>query len=129
MEINQQVKYWVVSAGEDYQTMQRNFNNKDYSWSLFIGHLVIEKLLKALYIKNTNEYPPRVHDLVRLANLAVVPASEEQKDILEAITQFNLECRYPDYNNDFRKKYTLEFTSPYVTKIKEMRKWLLSMID
>lgn len=72
MEINQQIKYWVESSEDDYQTMQRNFNNKDYSWSLFIGHLVIERLLKALYVKNTNKYPPRVHDLVRLANLALV---------------------------------------------------------
>ncbi len=129
MDTNNHIRYWVESSNDDYQTMQRNFNYKDYSWSLFIGHLVIEKLLKALYIKKTNKYPPRIHDLMRLANQASLSTSEEQKDLLEAITQFNLECRYPDYKNDFRKKCTLEFTAPYVTKIKELREWLLTMID
>lgn len=44
-------KYWKDTSDKDYITMNNLFASKDYSWSLFIGHLVIEKLLKAVYKK------------------------------------------------------------------------------
>lgn len=45
------LEYWLKSADIDYKTMQYLFKGKDYSWSLFIGHIVVEKLLKAYYVK------------------------------------------------------------------------------
>lgn len=57
---------WTVN--KDYQTMHNLFNSKDYHWSLFIGHLILEKLLKAIYIKNVSNNPPRIHDLLRFAD-------------------------------------------------------------
>lgn len=47
----QLINYWVESADKDYKTMLDLFQTKNNSWALFIGHLVIEKLLKSLYIK------------------------------------------------------------------------------
>jgi HEPN domain-containing protein len=60
------------------------FEKGDYSWSLFIGHLVMEKLLKAYYVHQEDITPPFIHDLVRLSEKAGLPLSEEQKDILDA---------------------------------------------
>lgn len=45
-------KYWFESADSDFETMKVLFNNKKNTWSLFIGHLVIEKMLKGLYAKS-----------------------------------------------------------------------------
>ena len=45
------MKYWIDSSDRDYNSMIKNFETKQYTWSLFIGHLVIEKLFKALYAK------------------------------------------------------------------------------
>ncbi|MFW5721641.1 MAG: hypothetical protein ACOCWW_04590 [Bacteroidota bacterium] len=36
------------------------FKFKTFSWSLFIGHLMIEKLLKALYVNTKSDYPPSI---------------------------------------------------------------------
>jgi HEPN domain-containing protein len=41
------INYWVESANEDYETMLAMYDSKRLSWTLFVGHLVIEKLLKA----------------------------------------------------------------------------------
>jgi len=41
------ISYWIESSDKNFQTMGNLFNSGDYDWSLFIGHLVIEKLLKA----------------------------------------------------------------------------------
>lgn len=54
------VEYWVSSSNDDFHTMMNLLQSKDYHWSLFVGHLVLEKLLKATYIKKTNsDNPPR----------------------------------------------------------------------
>jgi len=34
--------------------MQSLLENRHYTWALFVGHLVLEKLLKALYVKNAD---------------------------------------------------------------------------
>ncbi len=44
------IQYWIATSDRDYQTMENLFKSKDYHWALFLGHLVIEKLLKAYYL-------------------------------------------------------------------------------
>jgi len=39
-----QKSYWFESADYDFQTAELLFSSSKYSWSLFIGHLVLEKL-------------------------------------------------------------------------------------
>lgn len=49
------VKYWIEAAEFDLRAMQNLYTSKDYVWCLFLGHLVIEKLLKAIAVKNDLE--------------------------------------------------------------------------
>lgn len=58
MEINELIKFWIDSSDDDFQAMTHLFEKKDYTWSLFIGHRVLEKLLKAWYMKNNFNTPP-----------------------------------------------------------------------
>ena len=44
------ISFWIESSDKDYRTMLHLFESGDYMWSLFVGHLVIEKLLKAFFI-------------------------------------------------------------------------------
>jgi len=45
------VKHWINTSDGDFQAMINLFDSKDYHWALFMGHLVIEKLLKKKYLK------------------------------------------------------------------------------
>lgn len=128
MDKNEIIKYWTDTANADYQTMLNLFNSKDYNWSLFIGHLVIEKLLKALYVKNVSVEIPKIHDLLRLAEKSIKDLDENKKDLLDRITTFNINARYPDYKQSFYKKCTYDFTSENIEKIKELRAWILSIL-
>ncbi len=85
-----------------------------------MGHLVIEKLLKALFIKNNgNEAaPPRSHDLALLAERAGITTTEEMKDALDLVTTFNINARYPDYRQDFYRKCTAEYTEAAIKKFR-----------
>ena len=91
------IKYWIDSYDEDYETMIAMFESKRYNWSLFVGHLMIEKLLKALYVKNYDIYPPFIHNLLRLAEKCNLELAEEQKINLATITVFNINTRYDDF--------------------------------
>jgi len=122
------INYWKNSAESDFKTMQNLYNSKDYCWCLFVGHLVIEKLLKAAYVKNNDENVPRTHDLLRLAEKSGVPLDDEKKDTLDIITTFNISARYPDYKQSFYKKCTEKFAGENIDKIKELKSWLTELI-
>jgi HEPN domain-containing protein len=49
-----------------------------YTWSLFIGHLVLEKILKTIYIREHQKIAPRIHDLVKLAKSTNLNLNDEQ---------------------------------------------------
>lgn len=115
---------WIASSDKDWVTMNHLVVSKDYSWSLYIGHLVIEKLVKAYYIKTKGEHALFIHDLLRLAENCNLEMTHEQSDWLEAITRFNLKARYEDYKSDFRMVCTPEFTAEWIEKIEKLRQWL-----
>ena len=90
------VIYWINSSNANYESMLRIFSAGEYMWALFIGHLSIEKLLKAYYVKIKDSEVPRTHDLYKLAVLSEINLSDEQKDDLQYITIFNIESRYEE---------------------------------
>ena len=97
-------------------------------WALFMGHLVIEKLLKALYIRVKGAYPPLIHDLRRIIEKAGIELSTSQEIMLDSISRFNLKARYDDYKESFYILCTDEFTEEWIGKIKECQQWIKSML-
>jgi HEPN domain-containing protein len=121
---DQLIKYWVEGSEDDFKTMNAMFNSNKYSWSLFIGHLMIAKLLKAYFVKVKSDYPPFIHNLLRLAEKADLELTDDKREQLVTITAFNINARYDDYKMSFKKQCTLEFTSKWIAKIKELRLWI-----
>jgi HEPN domain-containing protein len=122
------IKYWIEVSDDNYKSMVNMFKTKEYMWSLFVGHLVLEKLLKAYYIKVKDKRIPYIHDLYKLALRCDLELNESQKDSLQYITLFNIQTRYEDYKRDFYKKCTKDFTSKNIKRIKELRNWLKEKI-
>ena len=120
------MNYWVESSDDDFETMKVLLENEKYSWSLFIGHLIIEKLLKGLYaMKNEeNSVAPKIHNLILLAQKCELLLSDEQKEMIGVINTFNIGARYDDYKKEFQKKCTKEYTIEQVKNIEEVRLWL-----
>ena len=118
------IKYWIDSSDRDYQTMSNLYEKQDYHWSLFMGHLVIEKLLKAYFVKTANNQPPFSHNLLRLAEKTNLKLSESQKDFLTTVTAFNIRARYDDYKLAFYKTCTKDFTEKWIVKIEGFQKWI-----
>jgi len=124
MEKQENIEFWLNSSDDNYKSMMNMFKAREYMWSLFIGHLVVEKLLKAYYVKMIGNEVPRTHDLLKLAINAGIDLDETKKDELQYITLFNIETRYDEYRRDFRAKCSKKFTEENIVKIKGIRKWL-----
>ncbi len=127
-DFNKMINYWIESSEKDFKTMNDLYKTGNFSWSLFIGHLVIEKLLKACYIKKMGEYPPMIHDLRRICEKADIKVHQDRQITLDTITRFNINARYDDYKQSFYQLCTETFTAEWISKIHECRLWIKTML-
>ena len=120
------MNYWFESSDKDYEVMQILYKNHKNTWCLFLGHLVIEKLLKGLYAKNNLESPmaPKIHNLILLSQKSNLDVPTEIRQKIQIINTFNISARYDDYKKSFEEKCTNNYTAEQVEKIKEVRQWL-----
>lgn len=125
------MNFWIESSNNDFDTMNVLFTGGKYTWSLFVGHLVIEKLLKGYYAKINKGAPHALksHDLVYLASKMELDLTDEQEELLNTITRFNIDGRYDDYKNQFYNLCTKEYTSSSIVKINKVRNWLLDLLN
>ena len=104
------------------------FNSKSYGWCLFLGHISIEKLLKAYYVHKNKTHTPFSHNLYRLAELNELELNDEYSDWPDKITSFNINARYDDYKREFYILSTKEFTFRWIENIKIIRSWIKQML-
>jgi len=125
------IEYWLSGSKLDEKTFCNLLKSRDNHWALFMGHIVIEKLLKALIVQNNEEgvAVPRSHDLLLLAQKAHLEVGDRQEDLLDLISTFNINARYPDYKQAFYKKCTNEYTKKRSAEINEVITWLKSLIQ
>jgi HEPN domain-containing protein len=119
------VQHWIDTSQKDYQTMQNLMKSGDYSWALFLGHLVLEKLLKAHYVKSNKTHAIFTHDLLRLVTKTGLELTNETEEWLDEISTFNINARYANYKQDFYKLCTKEFTNLWLERIEKLRLWLI----
>jgi len=129
MTKQQHIDYWVNTAEDDWGSVELLFGGKKYLQSLFWAHLVLEKLAKALWIKNNEgNTPPKIHNLITLLKQSNVDLGEETMKFLYNYNAFQLSSRYPDYLSKLYKSCTKQFTETQLEKVKEIRKCLLKML-
>jgi HEPN domain-containing protein len=128
LDIEAIVSHWIESSKDDLITMDKLFKSNSNNWALFVGHISLEKILKAFYVKQNKKHAPAIHNLYRLAELSKIIMPYDYTDWLDTITSFNINARYDDYKKDFNKLCTLEYTSLWIDRIKELFKWIEQML-
>jgi len=130
MTKQEHIDYWLRTAERDWKVVQSLYDTKEYVYSLFFGHLVLEKIAKALWIKNNaSNQPPKIHNIVSILTQAGVEITEEQNIFFLQINVFQLEGRYPDYKDKIFRNYNAEKTLVILNQIKNERSWLLKMLQ
>lgn len=97
MAKKEQIQYWVNTATDDLQTADLLISNNRFIHGLFFCHLCIEKLCKAHIVRDTNEVPPKSHNLLYLVSKTDLLLTDDQKDICSMLMTYQLEGRYPEY--------------------------------
>ncbi|MDT3740441.1 MAG: HEPN domain-containing protein [Candidatus Kapabacteria bacterium] len=129
MDINEKILYWLRISELDIPVMEHLYNSGDYHYSLFIGHLALEKILKAHFVKFNADSPPKTHDLLKLAQKSGLNLSDEQQKFLLEVNNFNIEARYPDEKLSFYLSSTKEYATNKIKQIMELHSWLKSLIQ
>lgn len=117
-KVEEIVEYWQKTASHDYETMVGLFKIKRYSDSLFYGHIVLEKILKAHVVVKIKRQAEYTHNLVKLAEDAKVGLTDLEWNLLGEVNRFNIRTRYPDDKLAFYKQCTKKYTEEYLVKIK-----------
>ncbi len=123
-DVKKIVKYWQITAKRDYETMLGLFKIKRYPESLFYGHIVLEKILKGLAVKETEKEAPYIHDLIRLREIAKLELSQDEIRLLNKVNDFNIRARYPEYKLWFYKECTRKYTQEHFDEIAKLYKKL-----
>jgi HEPN domain-containing protein len=96
MDLEKHIAYWRQSAQEDLEAAQVLQEIGRHRHALFFAHLAVEKMLKAHLTKKIKTVPPRIHNLIRLADLAELKISVEQDSFLRRLNAYQMVGRYPD---------------------------------
>ncbi|MBW1676275.1 MAG: HEPN domain-containing protein [Deltaproteobacteria bacterium] len=124
IDIDKQISFWRNSAEEDLAVARDLVDRNRIRHGLFFAHLALEKALKAHVCCVTQDIAPRLHNLVRLAELAELDIQPAQMDILAEMNSFNIEGRYPD---TLSPPPSQEEAQHYMTQGEEVFQWLISM--
>jgi HEPN domain-containing protein len=97
----------------------------------FFCHLIVEKALKAVIAHKTDEIPPRLHDLDRLAVLGGISEdlSEEQWMLLNKLTPLQIEARYPEYKERIQSALTPAVCGQLLKQTEEFLCWIKQQLE
>jgi len=120
------IKYWMETSENDWKSAKILFEGKQFVFCLFTRHLVIEKLLKAHWVKDNDEnIPPRTHNLLYICGQTTLNLIQEDLEFLREMTNWNIEGRYPDYQRKFYKVCTFDYTKTNLEEVNRLRECLL----
>lgn len=122
------VKYWLDLSRYDLKTAEAMLASKRYLYVLFTCQQAMEKMLKGLVVKNTQAFPPKIHNLIKLAQLADIELDERQNKLLEKLGIYYIQTRYPEEIKAVSKTINKDIAKEYLNMTKEMLLWLKQMI-
>ena len=125
MNVNKYIEYWERGAEEEYDVAELLLKKQKIRHALFLAHLGMEKILKACIVKVTEKMPPRIHNLVRLAELAKLSLSDEQTIFLRQFDFYQIEGRYPD-SMDIRM--SPESAAAKIQRAREIYQWIKNQL-
>lgn len=121
IDIEAQIQHWRNSSMEEMEAARALFAKKHIRQGLFWLHLTIEKMLKAHVCKQTRDLAPRIHNLVRLSDLAGLTMEKDEIKFLGLLNDFNIEGRYSEMHCAIPQKKQLQ---DIIRRAEEMLIWL-----
>lgn len=113
-------KSFKASAQYDLQTAEAMLNSEKFVYVVFMCHLSVEKMLKAIVAEVTKRAPPKTHNLIYLIKLGVVNFPRELFDFVTKINNASIVTRYPEDFSKLLDVYSKSVVQEYLAKTKEV---------
>ena len=129
--MNDKVLYWLELCDDDLLTAKTLLGAKRLLHMGFFCHMIVEKAIKAAIAKRTNEIPPKIHDLQKLAVSGGIfdDLSEEQLMLIDKLTPLQMEARYPEYKEKIAKTLTLLYCEQLLSETEELLCWIKQRLE
>ncbi|MBU1570406.1 MAG: HEPN domain-containing protein [Proteobacteria bacterium] len=111
---------FIASAEYDLQTAEHMLTTGRYIYVVFICHLSIEKMLKAIVAAVIKKTPPKTHNLIYLIKLAEVSPPQELFNFVTKINNVSIVTRYPEDFSKLLEVYPKDIAEEYLAKTKEV---------
>ena len=115
---------WIASAEYDLETAQHLLATGRYLYVIFMCHLALEKILKALAGEALGRMPPRTHDLIYLVRASGIAPPREHLDFIGKINTASVPTRYPDDLARAVAAYPREVAEDYLATTRSVVGWL-----
>ncbi len=119
---------WADQARYDLDTARAMLTSERYVYVLFCCQQAVEKMLKGVIAERTGEFPPRTHDLMRLADRAGLEPDGEQALLMRRLSEYYTQSRYPDQLSDLLPGLTREHAQDVLSQTEAVLEWLSSML-
>jgi len=128
MGVDEDVQHWLRFAESDIVSAEALHHVGQELNALFHLQQAVEKTLKALLLRKSGLQPPRIHGLRGLSERCGLRLTEKQVLLIEYLTQYYVESRYPVdwYEGSFEA--TVIEVERLIPEAKELIAWLRSQI-
>lgn len=122
--MNKAVENWIKSSDYDIRTAEVMEKGGRYIYVIFMCHLSVEKLLKAIVAKRTKKIPPKTHDLFYLIKLSGLEIPVKHQKIIAYLNQASVPTRYPENIAKMSRQYNKVVALKYLQEARSLLRWL-----
>jgi len=119
---------WAEQAKYDLETARAMSKSGRYLYVLFCCQQAAEKMLKALVVRRKETFPPRTHNLARLAEEADLECEEETLGFLRQLTASYVQSRYPEDIAAAGGEVTPRQAAETLARTEGLLEWLSSIL-
>ncbi len=120
-----QTENWLKIAKYDLSTAKACLKSKLYLKVFENCHAALEKIIKGIITESQEKEPPKIHNLLKLASLAMIEElSSDIQKIFNELNNIYYSTRYPHDFDYLEKILSKEKSEETYNKTEKIFKWL-----
>lgn len=117
-------KNWIDTANYDFKTAEVMLKSKRYIYVVFMCHLSIEKMIKAIISTERKGLPPKSHSLLYLSKKVSIQFIEDIQEFIEQLDNVSIITRYPEDLRRMSKEFNKSRAEEVFKKTRRTLRWL-----
>ncbi len=122
------VQQWMDQAWYDFETAQALLDSRRFVYVVFCCQQAVEKMLKAVIVQATGGMPPRIHNLIRLAEHSGLKLDKDAALLMRELSDLYVQTRYPEQMAPASSSVWQPIAQDAKNRTEKVLRWLSSMI-